>query len=359
MAKLETVPRAVSGLLLDLSNPRMPDSAFADQDQALAYLVKHASLDELVQSIATSGWIDFEPLIVLKATSEVIEGNRRLAALRLIEDPGLAARLGVRVPETLHSEARPAEVRAWVVDDRREARDFIGFKHINGPFKWDSFAKAKYAFDWLRDDPDSTVADIALRLGDTHRTVERLVNGYKVLAQAEALGFDRELLPGRFSFSHLYTAITRPAYRDWLGLPATTELLDDRPVPADHIDNLMDVLGWLYGTPSKPPVVRSQNPDLKRLAEVLPNRIAVQTLRETQSLSDAYTVVENKAQLFEASVVALSSASTRVASLQGHFDGDEQLLDVMATVQRTVRGVIAAMKESLEGETGDPAGSGT
>lgn len=71
-------------LSLDLANPRIPDAKFTDEEAAIAYLYTQADLGELIQSIGNSGWLDFEPLIVEKSTQTVVEGNRRLAALRII-----------------------------------------------------------------------------------------------------------------------------------------------------------------------------------------------------------------------------------------------------------------------------------
>lgn len=86
MARLE---RRHPTLSLDLSNPRMPDAKFTDEDEAIAYLYVQADLGELIQSIGNSGWLDFEPLIVEESTRTVVEGNRRLAALRIIASPRL------------------------------------------------------------------------------------------------------------------------------------------------------------------------------------------------------------------------------------------------------------------------------
>lgn len=341
---------AVMSLNLDSMNPRMPDERFGNFDEALEDLAVVGALDELVSSIAIAGWVDFEPLIVLEPTMEVIEGNRRLAALRIVRDPELAARLGIKLPQELHENAVPEEVRVWLVDDRRDARDFIGFKHINGPFKWDSFAKAKFAADWLDDGVDD-VATVAQRLGDGHKTVARLVNGYRVLRQAEKLGFDRKAIPTRrFSFSHLYTALTRPNYREFLGLPDSTDLLPHDPVDEDHLDNLTKLMLFLYGQDDIEPVIRTQNPDLKRLADVLPHKVAVAMLETTpQDLDRVHSVVEDKSQIFEQAVFALDKSAKKAIELVGGYPGgDEELEEVVLTSSRTVRSILAAMRSASE-----------
>src|SRR6202043_3151603 len=142
----------------------------------------------------------------------VLEGNRRLAAIRLLQNPDLAKGTGISVPPISKENLDTLkEVTVYAVANPDQARDFIGFKHINGPHKWDAIAKARFAADWYRKEKDSgtTIEKIARRLGDRHDTVVRLVNGMFVLDQAEgAKIYDiKDRWPGkRFAFSHLYTA---------------------------------------------------------------------------------------------------------------------------------------------------------
>lgn len=133
MPRLASV--APGQLKLDLVNPRIPDAAFRTEDEALRYLYAQADLGELIQSIGNSGWLDFEPLIVEEVTNTVIEGNRRLAALRILANPELQQQFKVSLPNPLHARAVPDEIQVNFVESRKQARDFIGFKHVNGAFK--------------------------------------------------------------------------------------------------------------------------------------------------------------------------------------------------------------------------------
>lgn len=169
-------------LHMDLRNPRAGADQFTDEDAAISSLIASADLDEIVRSIQSAGWIDYEPLIVEKASNTVLEGNRRLAAIRLMSDPALRVKLDYNLPEDVGSNVAPETVRVRFVADRKEARSFIAFKHINGPAKWDAFAKARYAKEWL--DEGTNLQTVANAVGDNHSTVLRLVNGLTVLEQA-------------------------------------------------------------------------------------------------------------------------------------------------------------------------------
>ena len=78
------------------------------------------------------------------------------------------------------------EVSVYRVRDRESARAFIGFKHINGPAKWDAYAKAKFAAEWYRAGQVDGVGleEIAAAIGDRHDTVKRMVSAIYVLEQA-------------------------------------------------------------------------------------------------------------------------------------------------------------------------------
>jgi hypothetical protein len=347
-----------SNLHLDTMNPRIPDEEFENEETVLEYLLDHADVDELVQSILSSGWLDYEPLIVLEGSNVVLEGNRRLAALRIISDGGLRERLKIQLPAIENPAAAPEYVRIRRVKSRSEARDFIGFKHINGPFKWDALAKAKYAADWFQEGGD--INQISRRLGDNHNTVSRLVNGWNVLHQSLAAGFSRDDTTKRsFSFSHLYTALARPNVRRYLGLPDEdiSGVLAKDPVPKENIEDLQRFMSWLYGQKNQPSVIQSQNPDLNRLVEVLGNEPARTMLEATRDLNVAYGQVEDKTLQFSRTLMLTIKQAEDTLKLVGNYDGRPDLMSAGDNLRRTVLSLHGAMKaardRAQEGDAGD------
>ena len=346
-------------LHFDLRNPRVTEDPFESETAALEYLVDHADVNELVLSILSSGWMDYEPLIVLEDGNVVLEGNRRLAALRILSDRGLREELKIDLPEEPSPKALPEFVRVHLVGSRAAARDFIGFKHVNGPFKWDSLAKAKYAAEWLAEGGD--VRQIGRRLGDTHNTVVRLVNGWRVLRQVSAAGFDRgATTKPSFPFSHLYTAIARPNVRRYLGLPegGGSELLLPEPVPPDAVDNLRRLMSWLYGQKNEPAVVARQNPDLNRLVEVLGNDTARTMLEASRDLEAAYGEVEDKTLRFGRALMLTTRQAEGALGLVGHYDGRDDTMNAGDSLRRTVLSLHGAMKQARHRTEADGADDG-
>jgi hypothetical protein len=324
-------------LKLDLRNPRSPDGAFDTEEDVIDYLVDHADVDELIQAILSSGWHDYEALIVLDDENIVLEGNRRLAALRILADPDLQAHLRIELDEEVGPAALPDAVRIRRVPSRRDARDYIGFKHINGPFKWDSLSKAKYAAEWSEDGGD--IQQISRRLGDRHNTVVRLVNGWNVLKQSLAHGFDlKEKTKKSFLFSHLYTGLSRPNVRRYLGLPTddASAVLPSNPVPEKHLDNLQAFMSWLYGQGREKSVIQSQNPDLNRLVEVLGNESARIMLEASRDLDAAYDLVEDKGLKFSEALMNTIRQAEDALRLVGNYDGRADLMGAADNLRRTV-----------------------
>jgi len=362
-------PRKVPLDLLefDRENPRFAPTHDMDKSsdvEVILALVRVADLGELLQSIATSGYVDIEPLIVQQEAQEdekliVLEGNRRLAALRLLTDSELAREVGVELPAISPGvQDSFRQVTAYRVGDREEARDFIGFKHINGPHRWDSLAKARFAARWYEHERSQgiTLRDIARRMGDRHDTIQRMVAGLYVLQQAERtrlFHFD-DVYPGRsFAFSHLYTALTRPGYREFLGLPDDWRRIDPEPDPVSEpfLPHLRQVLLWLYGSKqdSIRPVVVSQNPNVRELGEVLANPKARAIMAAQQDLRAAYAEVDTPGLQFERSLVeAHRHLEKALSKVDAFASGDETLIQLAREVSSKALILLTVMQSKTK-----------
>jgi hypothetical protein len=356
----------IEDLEFDRKNPRLTEENLpenASDAEIIGSLADSADLFELIESIATNGYIDIEPLIVLQAGGKycVLEGNRRLAVLKLLRSPELARSLNITLPEVAPDVAATLEaVTTYIVDSREEAREFIGFKHINGPHKWDALSKARFTAEWYRLERENgvTLRKIAKQLGDRHDTVQRLVSGFLVLEQAEKQRLfdakDRYAQKVPFAFSHLYTALTRPGYRDFLGLPENWRRDDPSPgpVPLDKSESLAKVMRWLYGSHLEniEPVIQSQNPNLRQLDRVLQSPTARLAFLQTNNLRDAYAMVDSSESRFEVALIgAKQNAETALGQIGSYREHDDTLLKLASELHRTTRVIHNTMAAATEG----------
>ena len=362
---LESVEQiSVDCLDLDARNPRLTDMDIGVSDEAIiAHLYRAEDLSELLQSIAANGYMDIEPFIVCRENGRliVLEGNRRLAAVRLLRDDGLsnkiydATRTRIGVPIITKQRRDTLEkISVYRVANREDADAFIGFKHINGAARWSSYAKAKFAARWHKTSNLSLI-EIANQIGDSHRTIKRMVHAIHVLEQAEKKSlFDIEdRWNPRFSFSHLYTALSRPDYRRFLGLDAQWASYEPRPNPVskNKEKRLVELLTWIYGSKqdSKNPVIRSQNPDLKRLGEVLDNRASLTVLRAGRPLEEAYESTLSADQKLAKSLLLTRSTIREAFNNVRGFDGQNaSLVDMAEEIFETAKAIHQRMKEKRQ-----------
>ena len=326
---------SVSELSFDLQNPRLVEfdlSKSPSDAEVMEVLWEAMDVRELVLSIAASGFFQHEPLIVMRENGKnvVIEGNRRLAAVKALLDRTLVSAAGT-IPAIDKKAREELKYLPTIAGTREEAWRYIGFKHVNGPAKWSSYAKSEYIAQVHREFGVS-LNDIARQIGDTHKTVQRLFRGMMVIEQAEEMQvFNREDRWRRhFSFSHLYTGLDYPGISQFIGLsPEGDE--DPQPVSEANKDQLGELCLWLYGSKKEhtPPVIQSQNPDLRRLDSVLSNREAVAALRSGTGLTRAFEISRPSSNVFEESLHAAKRDLEKAHSLLSTgYDGSETLLAV-------------------------------
>src|SRR5438046_2950484 len=117
-------PVPVEDLLLDPKNPRLAgmDLTVDDQEEILKALWQESAVNELVDSIATSGYWEHEELFATRESGKlvVIEGNRRLSAVKLLVDEKLRNKIGVSGLPQLAAEAKKKLKTLPVIECERD-----------------------------------------------------------------------------------------------------------------------------------------------------------------------------------------------------------------------------------------------
>ena len=322
-------------LRFDEKNPRLVeyvDNDSPSQDDLLRVLWEEMAVDELAMSIAASGFFEHEPLFVVEEEGAfvVIEGNRRLAAVTLLLDSKKRQQLRATDLPPLSPEIRKTLHKLPIIlTTRKKAWQYLGFKHVNGPAKWGSYAKAQYIAE-VRNEYGVSLDDIARQIGDKHNTVQRLYRALMVIEQAESSGaFSRDnRYKAHFSFSHLYTGLDYEGISSFIHLKGESAEVAE-PVPKEFEKALRELCSWLYGDKSRniPPAVESQNPHLRQLSDVLLSDAATQSLRAGLPLSVALEVSYGDEYVFSSS---LRKAKDQLQKARGTmstgYEGQEELL---------------------------------
>jgi ParB-like nuclease domain len=162
----------ISQLRLDPKNPRLPKGLRSQgQEAILKFIAENYEPIIVGRSIALHRYFISEPLIVLKARSDtytVVEGNRRLVALKLLSEK--KSRDLVDDPEweelSRRADLPRRGIPAVIATSREEIAPIIGYRHIAGIQEWDPFPKARYITQFI-DGPDKlSFAQVAELVGE-------------------------------------------------------------------------------------------------------------------------------------------------------------------------------------------------
>lgn len=152
-----TTRRSITGLHLDAKNPRLgrETSARAPRE-IIQYLFENDKAIDVAQSIAERGYFPNEPLLAIKenALLVVVEGNRRLAALKVLREPGLLEggirRRVERLSRQLEDPSSITSVPVTVAPSRRATDRQIAGRHIGSPvLAWEPENRASFILDKL------------------------------------------------------------------------------------------------------------------------------------------------------------------------------------------------------------------
>lgn len=156
----------VTNLRLDPNNPRIPDSGkeLSERD-LIADLLDNDKVYDLARSIVNNGYYPVESLIVVKEKSKtyVLEGNRRLAALKLLLSPESAPEKWERRLRALANQIDPKSIKTVKViqaPSREAAAPVIMSKHTRTQVEsWTPIMQSKFYHNLVEQGME--VSDIA------------------------------------------------------------------------------------------------------------------------------------------------------------------------------------------------------
>lgn len=156
----------VTNLKLDSRNPRIPSHGPAKrQRELIAELITHDNVYDLAKGIVNNGYFPLETLIGLTEDGDsiILEGNRRLAALKVLISPELAPVDVQSKFRKLSTKIDPSDirkVRVLFAPTREAAAPLIMQKHTREQvLRWSPLMQARFFQELLRDGMD--VEDMA------------------------------------------------------------------------------------------------------------------------------------------------------------------------------------------------------
>lgn len=361
----------VSSLNFDPSNPRLPSSLDeATEEEILRWMCADGGILDLMRSIGEQGYFDGEPLLVTKSNESgyvVVEGNRRLAALKLLQNPTLIdyrQKTMLRIVD--EANTTPTNVPCMVYKDKDDVLEYLGYRHVTGIKSWSPLAKARYLQElsvskrFADVDDDLKYRQLARVIGSRVDYVKRILAGLKLYDDIEENGFYgiKDLDEDTISFSLVTTALGHPGIVDFLGLDSSQDLeqhnLDQK--------NLEDLTRWTFERlDGRTRLGESRH--FRDLNKVVAKEIALKEFRENhRTLQEAllYTdqPAENLRKLLQTAKRSLQDGLEQVYLVRGGLDENHSELlkdieflteDISAILSKRLRRARESQGKSANG----------
>lgn len=353
-------------LRLDPLNPRLGRDkrrVGLNQEQLLEEM-SNWTLDELVDSFARAGGFWTQDALIVTAEPPVeneeqkylvIEGNRRVAALKLLYgalakeiDPPhwLAQRL-----EAFHPDLEDdifASLPVLIADSRDDVAAYLGFRHVTGIKQWRPAEKAEFITN-LVDQYGHTYRDVAREIGSRSDTVRQNYTAFKMLLQMEEIeNFDWSEVEERFSL--LFLSLRSEGTREFLGVELVGEKpAHAQPIPPEKKESTKEFVGWLFGTKEERPIVKdSRNVD--KFGEILGEPRAVDYLRSTPKpeFETAYSLTESADLVIEPLTDAARNIRLALSEIEPRADEDEVKEAAWAVIEGGVKLAHVTGPDNLE-----------
>ncbi len=293
--KIQTA--SVEDLFLDPKNPRLGRRNVEknlSQLETLALMQKF-TLDEIGTSIVASGFWPQEAVIVVQdrigrtTRNVVVEGNRRLAALKMLQQ----AVDNEKVPEpwkSLVGALTRQQINALKdtlgcipcirADSREDVRAYLGFQHVTGIKQWEPAEKAEYINSLI--DAGLTYKEVTDQIGSKVGHVRQAYLSYRILLQMEEQ--EGIYIPAvEEKFSVLTLSLRTDGVRSYLGVDIQAdEEAAKRPIPSDKLDHLVKFALWLFGDKDTTPMITDARA-IEKFGKILENEKAVEYLESTRN----------------------------------------------------------------------------
>lgn len=283
----------LNSLHFDPENPRLPSRLLhAPELEVLEYLLLECNLIELMLSIGAQDFFVGEPILVVPRPAggyTVVEGNRRLGALKLLQPETAVPVMPTQVNQVRSGATyKPTNIPVLEFADRNDILTYLGYRHITGIKEWDALAKARYLrqlrLRYDADKHDEAHKGLAREIGSKAAHVAKLLTGLTLLERARDTGLLHELKLSEddIPFSLLTTGIGYGNICQFIGLDSAND------VEAKNIKEVefKEFFTWVFEKSSgSTRLGESRNFD--KLARVVVNEQALKELRRGAQLENA------------------------------------------------------------------------
>lgn len=331
----------------DKQNPRLPTTVGTKESDIIKYLAAKTGIEDLMISIGENGFFPGEAIVVTPAEDDkytVLEGNRRLAALKLLQDPELVGGRRSITKVSEEAESKPTRIPAYIVNSRDDTLQYLGFRHISGSQRWDPLAKARYLkllFDQAQGKPEERCIEVAREIGSKSNSVRRNLDA---LAAYEAIKerdfFDiRDLDEENFQFGVFYTAIGNVVIASFVGVrgedgSAIYPIANPKSLKKEPLQELTK---WMFEKDSQGSTRLGESRNIPKLSEVIENPNTLEKFRQGVSLDSAYSdTVDDRKEFLQDIILTIEHIKQANSNLHSVTPDDQEAIKKVQEVVKVL-----------------------
>ena len=303
----------VKCLQLDLFNPRLPKSKQGiDENTVIEYMLLETATLELMESIGENDFFAGEMLLVVPSVNKegyytVVEGNRRLTAVMLLNNPEIAKVKKVATKEIFDSaKYRPTSLPCLVFNKKEDILRYVGFVHITGKKSWRMLEKARY-LSVMRKSQDfknlslfDASREIAKITGSRSPYVRKMLVSYNLYEIVEDEKFYQidGLSDSTFFLNYFSDGLQKENIRKYMNVDLDAE----EPLANLDKEHLKELVIWWFKKNEGVSRVLGDSDGMKKLNEVLGNEMALAAFKRGVNIDTAYELTNDIDLQFERKV---------------------------------------------------------
>lgn len=349
----------LSKLLFDTENFRLRDEDQGKSQRELMLVLEREEFDLVVigRSLVDNGYFEAEPLVVVPKTKEgresmekgrieevkefiVVEGNRRLGALKLITEPGF--RKSAIKGEQWNALARENKNDFTLIPcvpylTKDKVLRFLGYRHIAGINTWDPYQKARFVDYFINQSKGKTdFKQVGREIGVGPQIARSIYITFRILVYArDKLHVDTSYFEAEFSV--LRAGLGSAGISRFIGLVKGLKIEElKQPVPSSKAAELKELLRYVYGTKDQPSVL-PESRDLTDLGRILDNKTALKHLRDTgNDYNGALELIGGRKDRLVRNLAKAGDALDDSLRDAHHFTKDVEVTGIWKRVKETI-----------------------
>ncbi|MFH0874641.1 MAG: hypothetical protein V1859_01800 [archaeon] len=359
---------SVTKLKLDKNNPRLSEFIQGKSEKEIQEnLVNEFELRELADSFSKNGYFDEEPLVAIpdhlpekfksktylelksdpeylsyiekkETTFTVVEGNRRLATIKILLSTQLQDEFKVKDwPKPSEENMEDLKIVPVIIyPTRDEIVPYLGVRHIAGIKKWDPYAKARYIASIVEENKD--LYEVQQRVGDRGLST---IKSYICLKLIELVEEEMEASAKKAKefFSYLLLSTGQRSIKEYIGLPTNWKEVDiNKIIPDDKYESLKNLFSYLFGEGKDKLAIIKESRDITgKLSKVLSIKHSADYLYKTRDLQTAFDQTDGEEENLLSLLTKANKLLESSLSVVHKYTKNEQVHDKIDECSETIK----------------------